>query len=301
TGKLPTHLGRLARTVLTDPALADTLLAAGPRPLEVAARDLDPAAPYVDTDGRYSYEELEGYYGPRGDTVVRSIHNQLRPTMAATERRLSQVLEDLARRPLTAPDGHIDPAWPHLLDEAAHLARRVIREHEDEGYRHSRSSDFRAFAATATRQPRRLHATRIETDGRLDAELDALTQQALTDPELLASTHIPAHPLTSHAPVPFAPALLDWLIARAEAMSPQLRHTLHADFTPRGFTGAFARLANTVAQHATGTRPAPSGGRLPVPPQWQQHAELIDQLLDAAARDPHTVGLTVSNDPNEHV
>src|SRR5690606_28579084 len=90
-------------------------------------------------------------------------------------------------------------------------------------------------------------------------------------------------------------------IARAEAMSPQLRHTLHADFTPRGFTGAFARLANTVAQHATGTRPAPSGGRLPVPPQWQQHAELIDQLLDAAARDPHTVGLTVSNDPNEHV
>src|SRR5690606_13727665 len=25
------------------------------------------------------------------------------------------------------------------------------------------------------------------------------------------------------------------------------------------------------------------------------------QLLDAAARDPHTVGLTVSNDPNEHV
>ncbi|MEU1099302.1 hypothetical protein ABZ389_39660, partial [Streptomyces sp. NPDC005877] len=60
TGKLPTHLGRLARTVLTDADLADTLLAPGPRPLEVAARDLDPAAPYADTDGRYDYEELEG-------------------------------------------------------------------------------------------------------------------------------------------------------------------------------------------------------------------------------------------------
>ncbi|MFE1781109.1 helicase-related protein, partial [Streptomyces sp. NPDC059506] len=297
TGKLPTHLGRLARTVLTDPELADTLLAPGPRPLEVAARDLDPAAPYADTDGRYDYEELEGYYGPRDGTVMRSIHNELRPTKAATERRLSHLLEDLTRRPLTAPAGHIDPAWPHLLDEAAHLARRVIREHEDEGYRPSRSGDFRDFADTAAHRARRLHATLIETDGRLDDELEALTQQALADPELLAATHIPAHPLTSHAPVPFAPALVDWLGVRAEQMSPALRHTLHADVTPHGFTGAFARLAATVAQHATAAQPATGTGRLPLPPQWQQHAELIGRLLDAAARNPHTVGLTVGNEP----
>ncbi|MGW6145462.1 hypothetical protein, partial [Streptomyces sp. NPDC055140] len=171
------------------------------------------------------------------------------------------------------------------------------REHEEEGYRAYREYDFRDFATAATHHARRLHATLIETDGAIDAELDDLTRQALADPELLAAMGIPAHPLTSNAPVPYAPALLDWLSARAADMSPLLRHTLHADFTPRGFTGAFARLAATVARNATGTAPARAGGRLPVPPQWQEQAEVIDRLLDAAATDPVTVGLTVSNDP----
>ncbi|MFF4756939.1 hypothetical protein ACWD5R_45390 [Streptomyces sp. NPDC002514] len=55
--------------------------------------------------------------------------------------------------------------------------------------------------------------------------------------------------------------------------------------------------AVSPAQHATVDQHATGPGRLPLPPQWQQHAELIDRLLDAAARDPPTVGLTVSNEP----
>ncbi|MDF3303334.1 hypothetical protein, partial [Streptomyces tropicalis] len=297
TGSLPTHLGRLARTLLTDPDLADTLLPPAPRPLAVAARDLEPAPPYAHTDGRFDNEGLE-----RSHAAIVSAANlarqQSRPKQSATERRLARLLEEIERRPLMAPaDDWIDPAWPHLLDEAAQLADQVHQEHEDEGYRAYRENDFRDFAAAATRHARFLNATLIETGGHLDAELEALTEQALADPALLATMGTPGHPLTSNRPVPYAPALLDWLSARAEAMSPLLRHTLHADFTPRGFTGAFARLANTVRRNATGTEPPRTGGRLPVPPQWQQHAVLIDQLLDAASTDPRTVGVTVSNEP----
>lgn len=146
---------------------------------------------------------------------------------------------------------------------------------------------------------RRLHSTLIEEEGALEAELQALTRAALADQRLLAALGTPVSTLTSHALVPFAPALNTWLAERAETMSPLLRHTLAADTTPSGFTGAFGHLAKTLAESATGTDIARTGRRLPIPPQWEQHATAVDALLDAAAADPRVTALVISNDPSD--
>ncbi|MFJ6686918.1 hypothetical protein [Streptomyces werraensis] len=147
-----------------------------------------------------------------------------------------------------------------------------MRERDDEGQYAWREQEFSDFADAAMRHARRLHSTLIEEEGAFDAQLEALTRTALADLELLAALGTSASTLTEHAPVPFAPALHTWLAQRAHTMSPLLRHTLAADATPTGFTGAFGRLAGTLAAHATGTDVPRTGLRLPLPPQWEQHA-----------------------------
>lgn len=299
TERLPVYVERLAHTLLTDPALAQEALAGQTPSLDAVYRDLPAAAPYSAPQASVDSTAMEQAHDTVTTRARRAAEQCRKRTTSAAERRLAAACAEIQVRPLThSLQGGIHPFWPHLLATAADLARQVMSEHADEQDRAHREHDFADFAEAAMQHARRLHSTLIESEGSLDEELQTLTSTALADPRLLASLGTPSSDLTSHAPVPFPPALLNWLAEQAPTMSPLMRHTLAADTTPEGFTGLFGQLAKTLTANATGTTVPPTMRRLPVPPQWEQHTEAVGVLLDAAAADRRITGQLIANSPS---
>ncbi|MEU9416043.1 UvrD-helicase domain-containing protein [Streptomyces sp. NPDC048272] len=292
-----TYVGRLAATLRSDPGLADTAVLTGPQAVTVAYRDLLPAPPFATADGAVDTPALEAAHAS-AVSWARRVAQRAHLLESAGERQLAQLCRAMESLPLHGADGRLDAAWPHLLAAVAELSDQVGKELQDEGRNLVSQQDLSALTTAAADLSRRLHASLIESDGRLDDELAALTDEAMADRQLLTSMGTPASPLTDHAPVPFAPALVDWLREQADAMSPLLRHTLTADTTSSGWVGSFGRLAHALNERAIAGAPPHAGGRLPLPAQWQQHAADVHNLLDLAAADDQLRAMLVSNDPD---
>lgn len=133
TGALPTYLGRLAHTLLTEPGIAHAPLQGQSRPLQSHYRDLPPAEPFATPDGVMDDAAIQQAH-KRVSTWAKRAAEQCRTNESAAERRLAAACTEIQQRPLTAPDGHLYAWWPHLLASAAGLARQVMREHRGEGH-----------------------------------------------------------------------------------------------------------------------------------------------------------------------
>lgn len=132
-GPLPTHLGRLAHTLLTNPAIAHAPLAEQTRPLEAVYRDLPPAAPYGTADGEVDETAMEQAHESVTAWAKRAAEQCRKQTTSAAERRLAATCAQIQQRPLVhSLDGAVHAFWPHLLATAADLARQVMGEHKDE-------------------------------------------------------------------------------------------------------------------------------------------------------------------------
>ncbi|MFJ6686917.1 hypothetical protein [Streptomyces werraensis] len=89
TGPLPTHLGRLAHTLLVNPGIAYEPLRGKSRPLDAVYRDLPPAAPVTNPDGGRDNAEMRRSHEGVTDGAKRAAGQCRRQTDSATERRLA--------------------------------------------------------------------------------------------------------------------------------------------------------------------------------------------------------------------